>query len=248
MKLFGLIILLYLVRIPLAFAQEKQFDGIVFDRETKERIAKVNILNLNSKANNYDNLKAEFKITAKTGDVLIFSKTGYLNDTLKLGTETSVAVYLKRTSVQLKEVSINDNADPQKRYEATKREYDKVYGTLANHDLLSIGNGGAGLSIDGLYNLLSFRGRNATRLRATIERDYHENVIDARFNKQFVSTITGLKDQPLADFMVKYRPSYYAVTHYNDYEFIKYTMNSFARYKRNPDAFALPPLVSPQEE
>ncbi|MBW4890399.1 carboxypeptidase-like regulatory domain-containing protein [Mucilaginibacter sp. HMF5004] len=242
-----LILLLWIIQISLALAQEKQFDGIVFDKETKERIAKVNILNLNSNANNYDNLKAEFKISAKTGDVLIFSKTGYINDTVKLGAETSIAVYMKRKSIQLKEVSINDNADPQKRYEAAKREYNKVYGTLANRDLLSIGNGGAGLSIDGLYNILSFRGRNAARLRETIERDYHENTIDARFNHQFVANITELKEPELSDFMLKYRPSYYAVTNYSDYEFIKYTRNSFVRYKRNPKAFALPPLVRQPE-
>jgi hypothetical protein len=245
MKFCLIVLLLWIARIPLALAQEKQFDGIVFDKETKERIAKVNVANLSTNTDVYDNLKAEFKIMAKTGDVLVFSKTGYVNDTLKLGTETSIAVYMKRTSIQLKEVSISDNANPQKRYEATRREYNAVFGTLANRDILSVGNGGAGLSIDGLYNILSFKGRNAARLRETIERDYHENVIDARFNKQFVSSITALPEPALADFMFKYRPSYYAVTHYSDYEFIKYTMSSFARYKRNPDAYALQPLVKP---
>jgi hypothetical protein len=243
MKFRLIIVLLWMTRLPIAFAQDKQVDGIVFDKETQERIAKVSILNQGTNENIYDNLKAEFKIKAKPGDVLIFSKTGYLNDTLKIGNETSIVVYLKRTSIQLKEVSINDIVNPEKRYEATRREFSSIYGTSANHDLLNIGNGGAGLSIDGLYNMLSFKGRNATRLRATIERDYHENVIDARFNKKFVNSITGLEEPALSDFLFKYRPSYYAVTHYSDYEFIKYTMNSFVRYKRNPYAYALPSLV-----
>ena len=242
---FCLIVALWIVQLPLAFAQEKQYDGIVFDRDSKERIAKVNIQNTSSGANNYDNLKAEFKINAKAGDVIIFSKFGYFSDTLRLGAETTLAVYLKPTSIPLKEVTIRDNLDPEKRYEATRREYDRVYGTLANRDLLSIGGGngvGVGLSIDALYNMLSFRGRNAARLRATIQRDYEQNVIDARFNKTLVESVTGLKDFSLMDFMFKYRPTYYFVVQSNEYDFIRYIKSSYERYKFNPNVYTLPPL------
>lgn len=242
---FYLIAFLCMVQLSSALAQQGQVEGIVFDKDSKERIAKVNIYNTNTGESNYDNLQAEFKVGAKPGDVLIFSKTGYLNDTVKVDAQTSVAVYLKPTSRQLKEVSVKGNIDPQKRYEATRRDYTAIYGSIANHDVLSTSSGmGAGLSIDGIYNMLSFKGRNATRLREVIERDYHEDVIDARFNRTLVINITGLKEPALTDFMLKYRPGYYFVTQANDYELIKYIMNSYARYKRNPGARALPSIAS----
>ncbi len=90
--------------------------------------------------------------------------------------------------------------------------------------------------------MISRQGRNATRLRETIDKDYQQNVIDSRFNPVMVASITGLKDPQLTDFMFKYRPGYYFVIEASDYDFIKYIRNNARRYKRNPDAYALAPL------
>lgn len=243
MKTRLLIIVLWVINLSGVLAQVKTIDGIVFDGITKERIAKVNIVDLNNKNSIYNNLKAEFKIAAQKGDVLVFYKEGFFNDTITVKDETSLAVYLKRTSIPLKPVYITGRfLTPQNQLENTKKLYDKAYGSLADHDLLSIGSSGAGLSIDALYNMLSRQGRNATRLRETIDRDYHETVIDYRFNPTLVSSVTGLKDEKLIDFMFKYRPGYYFVLEASDYEFIKYIRNNYRRYQRNPNAYTLPSL------
>jgi co-chaperonin GroES (HSP10) len=224
-------------------AQTKTIDGIVFDGSTKERIAKVNIVNLTTPASVYDNLKAEFKIPAQKGDKIVFSKEGFFNDTIIVKDEATFAVYLQRTAIPLKPVFITGRfLTPQNQLELNKQLYSKAYGSLANHDLLSIGADGAGLSIDALYNMISRQGRNATRLRETIDKDYQQNVIDSRFNPVMVASITGLKDPQLTDFMFKYRPGYYFVIEASDYDFIKYIRNNARRYKRNPDAYALAPL------
>lgn len=227
------------------YAQEKLCDGIVFDNDSKQRIAKVNIVDLNNNNSVYDNLQAEFKIQASPGDVLVFNKIGYFDDTVKVGSEQSLIVYMKPTAIVLKQVNINAAAfDPEKRLEATKKDYTKIYGHLSDHDLLTTGGngGGAGLSIDGLYNMLSFSGRNATHLRELIERDYHENVIDYRFSHALVTRVTGLKEPQLSDFMFKYRPGYYFIMQSTDYELIRYVRLSYQRYLRHPNAYALQPL------
>ncbi len=243
-KVWLLTVLCVMVQLSAAFAQDKPVDGIVFDKDSKERIAKVSILNTRSGGTNYDNLKAEFKITARTGDVLIFAKTGYANDTVKVGTDASLIIYLKRTSIELKEVSIKEAITPQQKLFNTKRDFTKIYGTMSDKDLLTTGGngGGAGLSIDALYNMFSFSGRNATRLRATIDRDYRENVIDYRFTHTLVANVTGLEEPKLTDFMMKYRPGYYFVLTANDYDFIRFIRTNYTRYLRNPDAYTLPPL------
>lgn len=248
MKL-GLIIILCAIHVSGVLAQGKTVDGIVFDKITKERIAKVNVVDLNSKVSIYNNLKAEFKIVAQKGDMLVFSKEGYFSDTIKVKDDPTFAVYLKRTSIPLKTVYIQGRfLTPQNQLEVNKQLYNKAYGSLADHDLISINSNGAGLSIDALYNMLSRQGRNATRLRGVIDRDYHESIIDARFNNALVASITGLKDQQLTDFMFKYRPGYYFVEEASDYDFIKYIRNNFRRYQRNPAAYSLAPLYLDKQD
>ncbi|RYZ99360.1 MAG: hypothetical protein EOP47_17000 [Sphingobacteriaceae bacterium] len=225
-----------------ALAQDKTVDGIVFDKETKERIAQVNVRNLVSKASGYNNLKGEFKINAGKGDALIFTKDGFFSDTITVQGNRTLAVYLKRTGIQLKQVDITENMlTPEKRLAATKRDYTKIYGNNDGFLALSPG-GGVGLGLDALYNAFSKSGRNAEHLKGIIESDYRENVIDYRFNRTQVSFITGLTDQQLTDFMFKYRPGYYFVTTATEYEFIRYIRTNYKRYLRNPKAYSLRPL------
>lgn len=224
-------------------AQEKTIQGIIFDQGTKERVAKVLVSNLRTKANTFNNLKGEFNISARINDLLIFSKTGYFNDTIKISTLQTLPVYLKRSSIVLREVTIRDSAlSAQKKLDENKKEFNKVYGALANKDLLTVGSNGAGIGIDAIYNLLSRRGRNASKLRETIDRDYKAQIVDARFNRIAVGAVTGLKGDLLSSFMYRYRPDYNLVVLLNDYDFISYIKSCYNRFRRNPSAYYLPPL------
>lgn len=248
MKLWTLLICFALPAVQV-FAQQKTVDGIVFDKESKDRIARVNVQNITTGKSVYNTFKGEFKIEANPGDVLIFTRADHYSDTLKVQNSTSIAVYMKRSAIQLKEVIVRDTMlNPQKRLAATKNDYTKIFGSLNDQDLLSFGPGGAGLSIDALYNLFSRSGRNAAHLRETIEKDYQQNVIDYRFNRTYVGAITNLKDKQLTDFMLRYRPGYYLVKTASDYEFIasiKTNLKRFLRYNRRP--YSLAPLITPED-
>lgn len=230
-----------------ALSQDKPVVGLVFDKTTKERIALVNIRNLRNGQSVYNNLKAEFKILAQPGDELVFSKLNYFNDTLKVQKAGDIAAYLKASSIMLKEVNVRDTLlSAQKRYEKTKRDYNKVYGVLNQRDLLSVIPGaGAGISIDAIWNMLSRSGRNAAHLREIIEQDNKLNVIDQRFNKTFVQKITGLQEPQLTSFMYRYRPSYYMVSTATDYEFASYIKANLKRYLRYPNSAAALPALKP---
>jgi hypothetical protein len=237
------LLLLYCFFTTIAFAQDRVIEGIVFDKDTKERIARVNVLNLRTRQSIYNNLKAEFRINAHMGDQLVLSKQGYRNDTLRVKDNT-IAVYLKSTSIMLREVTIKDTLlNPVNRLAAAKKEYSKVYGSISTNDYLTVSPGsGAGIGIDAIYNALSRSGRNAAKLRKIIDRDYQQNVVDYRFNKALVRSITGLIDPQLSDFMQKYRPGYYMVVSASDYDFISSIRANYRRYKRNPSAYTLPEL------
>lgn len=225
-------------------AQDRAVEGVVFDKVTNERIAKVNILNTRTHESVYDNLKAEFKINAREGDLLIATKQDYFADTIKVTAINSILIYLRATSTQLRQVDIKDTVlTPQKKLLATKREFSKAYGSDAYRDPLSLSPGsGAGISIDAIWNSISRSGRNAAKLRGIIEQDYHEDVIDFRFNKTLVADITGLKEPQLSDFMHKYRPGYYTVLNASQYDFINQIKLNARRYLRNTRAYTMPSL------
>lgn len=228
------------------FAQEKRVDGIIFDKYTNERIAIVNILNKTTGRSFYDNLKGEYVIDAKIGDTLIFTKLNYFADTVRVASYNSQAIYLKRTSIQLNEVTIRDTVlNPEDQLAATKRDYNKVYGPLNNKNLLSTSPGeGAGIGIDALYNIFSRSGHNAQRLRDEIQSDYYQNVVDYHFNRTFVGRITGLKDEQLTDFMRRYRPGYWFVMNASEYDLITSIKANYKRYMRRLKAYSIQPLQS----
>jgi hypothetical protein len=242
---FGLFLCFFIITIK-CFSQEKSVTGIVFDKESKARIASVNIRNPRNGLSVYNNLKGEFKINAQQGDHLVFLRQEYRPDTIKVADSSSLAIYMTRLAIQLKEVSVHDTLlSPEKRLEATKEDFTKIYGSLAYRDFLSTpSSGGAGLSIDALYNSLSRSGKNAERLRQIIESDYHQNVIDYRFNRTFVGNITGLKDERLTAFMLRYRPGYYTIITASEYEFISMIRANLKRFLRNPRTYYLQPLKS----
>jgi hypothetical protein len=228
-----------------AFSQERVMAGIVFDKSNKFRVAKVVVKNLTTGESVYDNLNGVFSINAGTGDLLVFSKSDYYDDTVKVENHIPIAVYLSKPPNQLREVTIRDTAmTPEKKLAATKQEYSRAYGLLANKDMIGVGGtGGAGLSIDALWNSISREGKDAAKTRAYIERDYREDVIDYRFNRKLVTRITGLQDKKLTDFMQKYRPGYYFVLKATDYEFISSIKTNYRRYQRNPQARSQPSIL-----
>jgi len=235
-----------------AYAQDKQpavnyknpVEGVVYDKDTKERVARTNIMNLTSGESFYNNLKGEFKIDAKPGDKLVFLKLDYLADTLTVKDNSNLLISLRRIAIPLKEVTIRDTlVTPLQRLQATKRNFSKVYGSSAYDGAFTSSPGsGAGISIDALWNSLSRSGRNAKHLQGIIEEDYQQNVIDYRFNRSYVANITKLKDQDLTDFMTYYRPGYFIVTTATEYEFITYIRNSLKRYLRNKRVYSQPSL------
>jgi hypothetical protein len=243
------LILFFCILSVKALAQETSVAGIIFDEHNKERIARVNVLNLTTNQYVYNNINGVFTIEAKLGDKLVFSQIEHLADTITIKNYVPLAIYMKRVAIQLKQVNIFDTInDPEKRMAAKKRDYSKAYGSLADNDFLTFTPGaGVGLGIDAIYNLLSRAGRNAAHLRETIASDYKQDVVDYRFNKALVGRITGLQGPTLVDFMRKYRPGYFFLSNASEYEFINSIRTNLKRYLRNPSAHTLLPLDNSKE-
>ncbi len=228
-------------------AQEKQIQGIVFDRDSKQRLTRVYIYNLRTSKGFFNNTKGEFTSTARAGDIFIAALQGYGVDTISVKNQNVILFYLKRTSIQLPEVTVRDTVNsPKNKLKQTQKEYKDAYTKGDLKDAIAIGGsngaGGAGLSINTLYNLLSKAGRNARQLQRIIERDYREDMIGYRYTRSLVGSVTGLTGEKLTDFIQQYRPGYYFIIEANDYELISFIKTGYSRYLQNPSAFRLAPL------
>ncbi len=225
------------------FAQSTPVQGFVVDKESKQRLAKVYIYNPTTDDGIYNNAKGEFFTKAKIGDTLFAALQGYAMDTVVYKGQNTIVFQLKAISIRLKEINVYGKAPtPKEQYNKTLKEYKYALDRGSSKDLLNLGQGGVGLGIDAIYNLLSRQGKNARHLQTILERDYHETIIDYRFNPDYVRSVVGANDEELKDFILQYRPTYSFVLSASDYAFVLYIKNSYASYKRNPGAFRLPKL------
>lgn len=240
---FFIAIIVFLGSTSMLFAQTKSVQGIVIDKETKQRLAKVYIYNLRTRDGLYNNTKGEFSTVAVPGDTLVAALTGYGVDTIVFKGQSAAYFQLKSLGIRLRDVVIQQKRlSPQQQYEKNVKEFRYQTQKGSSKDLLSLGNGGVGLGIDAIYNLLSRQGRNARHLQKILEKDYREDLIDYRFNANLVRQILGIKDDELVDFMQQYRPTYQFVLDATDYSFNTFIRNAYKSYRLNPKALQLPPL------
>ncbi len=217
--------------------------GFVVDKESKLRLAKVYIYNSSSDEGLYNNTKGEFVATVKPGDTLFAALGGYGMDTVVYRGQSAVIFQLRSMGIRLKEVSIyGKGKSPQETYRSKLSEYKYQLDKGSSKDLLNLGQGGVGLGIDAIYNLLSRDGKNARHLQKILEKDYKEEVIDYRYRVNYVMSLVDIKENDVQDFMLQYRPTYQFVLNASEYAFIQFIKNSYASYKRNPAMFRLPTL------
>ncbi|MFN0291455.1 hypothetical protein [Pedobacter helvus] len=237
--LFGILFICTLT----AFAQQKTVPGFVVDKETKLRLAKVYIYNSSIDTGIYNNTKGEFFAKINLGDTLFAALSGYAMDTVVYRGQSAIVFQLRSLGIRLKEVNIYGKAKtPQELYKSKLDEYKYKLDLGSSRDLLNLGQGGVGLGIDAIYNLLSRDGKNARQLQKILEKDYKEQVIDYRYRPDYVMALIDIKQDNLQDFMTQYRPTYQFVLSASEYAFIQFVKNSYASYKRNPAMFRLPTL------
>lgn len=218
------------------FAQQEPLVGLVFDKDTKQRLNRVSVTNLRTNQTIYNNSKGEFSINAQTGDILVSRLNDYKPDTLKVSQQSALIIYLQRLAIPLPEVWFKDSVlQAKSKYEETKKAFNKAVRLGNNKDILNISNGNVGLGIDAIWSAFSKEGKNARRLMEIMERDYQNNMVDQIFNKALVTRITGLKGDRLLVFMLNFRPSYSFVMQANDYAMISFIKQAYMRFKMSPN-------------
>ncbi len=123
-----------------------------------------------------------------------------------------------------------------------RRDYAKVFnfqrpslGTMT-----SISGAGVGFDIQEIIRLFQFRkNRSMERFRERLEQEERDKFIDRRFSRGLVKRLTGIeKEEELADFMTKFRPTLEFTSATSDYEFQYFIKIAYQEYRK--DRAALP--------
>ncbi|MGL2966479.1 SusC/RagA family TonB-linked outer membrane protein [Flavobacterium sp. XGLA_31] len=110
-----------------SFAQEKTVTGVVSDKTGT--LPGANVVVKGTKRSAQTDFDGKYTITAKAGEVLVFSFTGYNNSTVTVGAANSYNVKLVEESVKLEEVVVDG-------YRTTKRAKSAVAQTTINAKVL----------------------------------------------------------------------------------------------------------------
>jgi len=234
--------IIFLLFSSLPGSAQERIEGIVFDKDTKQRVGRVLVTNITTSTSVYNNTRGEFGLGLKQGDQLVFQKENYIADTIVYAGEKVLVVNLKRASIYIDPVTVVARKTPEEILNQRKIDYNKAYRLADPGSLLSVGQNGAGLSIDAVYNFFSKEGKNARRLTKYFQREYEDNIVDLRFSKELIRNVTGLEGEPLDNFMVRYRPSYAFVMQANHYELVHYIKSKYEFFKHVPYIKPLPDL------
>jgi hypothetical protein len=210
----------------MAFAQ-KEFilNGVVFNNDTKLRLALAEVTN---KRNNYGvgtNDMGLFQIRAAIGDTLLITKRGFNDKEIVVSTTKDVVLYLNR-GVTLNEVVINGNSKRQE-LDAIKKDFQSKGSFYAGkppllafifHPLTSI------------YELVGRTPKNARRFNNYYNTELQQTKVDQYFNRSLINQHTGLTGKELDNFMINYRPDYEKMKNWNVYDGTKYIKDSFKKY------------------
>lgn len=240
----NIILLFFLLTLYVHIYAQQTVEGIVFDKDTKQRVGRVLLINKSKGTNIFNNSRGEFALRMEAGDQIIAQREQYHSDTLIYAGEQVLIFNLKKTSIFIDPVTVIARKTPEQILADRKRDYDKAYKLADPGSYLSVGPTGAGLSINAIYSLFSKEAKNARRLTKYFQREYEENIVDVRFSKELVRNITGLEGEPLDNFMVRYRPSYDFVSLASHYQMVSYVKSKYEYFKFVPYIKPLPDLDS----
>jgi len=225
-------------------AQEAgSIQGLVLEKGTSTRVASVNVRNKATRTTVSTDLRGVFRIYAQVGDTLMFTKLGFETHLSVVHSLSDILIDLQASSYRIETVTVE-----QRNREEELREGMDSY---RRQGVYQEGKPGV-LSyvfspITSLYERFSKQGRQARRFRNYMDREVEAIAVDRLFSAYKITSLTGLKDRDLENFMLIYRPSYEAIQAWNDYDLTKYVLDSFKKYEADgrPEALKLPQLKLP---
>lgn len=226
-----------MLSVVLAYSQQKQYAGRVFDGITFQPLSGASVYNVNTKKFAFTDKEGKFVIQISKNDTLVISKSIYrqlvvgINDKLYLGMEDFFLYYKATMLKEVNIIAINPSYEgfkkdivtlelPEyyKRVEETKlSEFQKANATYEpNGNLLSLGGQMLSSPITFLYDKYSRKSKMNRLYNEMVANEEETERIQDKYNREIVQKITGLEGDELVDFMMYCRFSYYDLVRMDD--------------------------------
>ncbi len=206
-------------------AQDFKLNGVVFDKELKQRIALAEIINKRNKYSVGSNDMGIFTIKATIGDTLLILKRGFNDQEVIVKSASDLLIYLNR-GISLKTVEIKGESKKQT-LDAIKRDFKNKGSFYAGKpSFLSF----LFTPLTAIYELVGRTPKNARRFNRYYVTELQQSHIDAFFNKSIISSNTGLTGKELDNFMINYRPEFEQSKNWNTYDGLKWIKESYKKY------------------
>lgn len=216
---------LFLAPCSVLFGQDFKLNGVVFEKESKQRVALVEITNKRNKYSVGSNDIGLFTVTARVGDTLLIIKRGFNDQQVVVKSSSDLTVYLNR-GITLNTVVINGETKKQT-LDAIRRDFKNKGSFYAGKPpFLSF----LFTPLTAIYELVGRTPKNARRFSRYYATEMQQSHIDAFFNKSIISNNTGLTGKELDNFMMNYRPEFEQSKNWNTYDGLKWIKESYKKY------------------
>lgn len=217
--------------------------GVVLDYATEVRIGDAEITNLRTQQTLISNGLGIFNVTGNIGDTLKIARAGYNEQNIVISSNDDIVVRLKGIT-ELRAVDVYGTTKKQEMQDAMD-DYRKQGSYYKGKPpvLAYIFN-----PISALHEAFGKTGQRAKRFNEYISYEQEELLIDRKFNRSLITSLTDLKDDDLTNFMLIYRPSNELVKNWNEYDATSYIKKAFTKFEADgrPKAPSLPKLVIPE--
>lgn len=251
MKKTGLIFILLLTTL-LVFGQRKSFTGTILDGFSFYPIKEANIYNYSTKKYCFTDEKGFFSIEVSLNDTLIISKSIYRQlmfvidkDKFVKGSE-EIPLFFK--AIVLKEVTIFAITPSYNQFikevvhtqlpdyytsivgsQLTTQDYMNDKYTKGNYNLLN--NTPMGSPITYFYEKYNKKHKNIMLAKELNQLQDEVDKVPAKYNRELVSSITGLTGDDLLNFMMYCRFSYYDIIRMTPEQIIMAIRVKFSDYE-----------------
>jgi hypothetical protein len=239
----------------LGFSQDRiSLTGNVFDGVTFFPIREANIYNFSSKKYCFTNKEGNFEIFVTVGDTLIISKPIYKQEIVVITqgnmNKKQIDIFVFYKVIQLKEVFVY--ALPET-YEKFKKDFidtklsnyymkgteltdeQRQYRQTQNVNYLDLIPGKVGQAIRSpitfLYDTFSRKAKMGRLYQELIDNQEEVDKLPLKYNRNLVTSLTGLEGEELLDFMTYCKFSYYELVKWSPEYIISQVKRKFDDYE-----------------
>jgi hypothetical protein len=222
--------------------------GTVLSADSLTPVAGVHVLNNKSRIGATTDTKGYFTIAMHRNDTILFSAVGYeiyhfVLDADSKSNSPLVQIKLTPKIYELKEVDVHaiPTEDQFKKDFLSLKLPDEPELQLPQIKQPKLTDGveympSGGVAVVGpfsaIYNKVSREAKEKKKVQALMAQEYKKKSYEAKFNKQLVQRVTGLKDQELEEFMKYCKLSEAMVLNAeNEYEVVLAINNCFKEFK-----------------